>query len=129
MSSNREEDFGRITGTSSLCFIRDARGRIYQSSDRGKSWVLNSDTGSSFNNLQNADHFNDALVVFTTRNDDVYYSTDQGTSWSNSVAPTSFIHDVAVLDENTIVVGGSSSEIARSVDGGANWITVVTRDR
>ena len=124
-------------------------GVIFRSADRGSTWTTTpiavtmggNDLGRGMGERLVVDPNDDAILLFGTRNDGLYRSTDSGASWSVvSAFPTKgdakYGLPVVVFDKRggtsagstTIYVAAASkstgSNLYRTTDGGGTWSLV-----
>ena len=97
---------------------------IYNCLAQQPGWeIIPSGTTSEFNSIHYLDPFNLYLCGDLLMN---FSSTDSGSTWQvTSYTPPVTLHDIFVIDQNTIVTVGDAGTILRSVDGGNNWTGII----
>jgi photosystem II stability/assembly factor-like uncharacterized protein len=105
-------------------------GLTYRTIDGGNSWeLLNSGCGDEVTGIDFAD---DEFGIAVTYNGYVFRTVDRGGQWDVSrlretgevFGRHEGLNAVAVIDRNTVVVGGSGGLLFRSDDGGQNWDSI-----
>ena len=109
------------TNTSTL-YAEMTDGRLYQSSDSGRSWKLTTDEGKGLA----IDYFNGTL--YRSAWEDIIRSQDNGETWESYGALEGFVEDVEINPAQIIYSVGQCDEGNRycifiSFDGGNSWQT------
>lgn len=102
---------------------------LVQSADGGKTWTdLGTAPTSSIEKYVDI-HFINAgtgFIAVEKYGGRVYKTTDAGATWTRMTLPGGSsvpeLTNLSVLDENSVIVFGTSGYIAKTTDGGASWI-------
>ncbi len=97
------------------------RGRIYASTDGGRSWRV-SDKGLPGDATVNDFAVAGAVVFVGTSGDGVYASRDAGASWELVMAPGGDAAVNAMVTTSSVVMAGTRTHgVVASKDGGKSW--------
>jgi hypothetical protein len=104
---------------------------IYLSKDYGVTWKsLRDGLAYPFNNYTSVFISNDAKVMVYNGWQSLFYSTDQGTTWTRSTPNDAYSNliisypsNIVGSDDGSVLYGGGY-RICKSVDGGKNWSVI-----
>jgi photosystem II stability/assembly factor-like uncharacterized protein len=104
------------------------KGAIYHTSDGGTTWIIQKDTSSRYQNINNV-YFYDAMHGWACGDTGtVLYTMDGGSTWIQSVnVPTmENLLGIDFVNTNIGFICGKGGVIIRTQDGGVNWILLST---
>jgi photosystem II stability/assembly factor-like uncharacterized protein len=106
-------------------YIVASHGRVLRTSDGGANWEL---TQLDTNLFLTSVHFYDPMNgVIADSYGSILISHNGGISWVNAnFNPAGqYIYEITMVDATTGYLIGSNSMIAKTIDGGANWNTII----
>ncbi|MBN8547133.1 MAG: T9SS type A sorting domain-containing protein [Ignavibacteria bacterium] len=98
-------------------------GVIIKSTDGGNSWIsLTSGLTDTIKDLK----FVSALTGYFVAKNKIYKTTDSGVTWFlNYTASTNiYLNEISALNENEIIVVGSSKNTYYTTNGGISWLNI-----
>lgn len=110
-------------GTLLLAVYENGLAHIYSSTNEGANWNKYSFT-INFTSTDFAINPQGAIYL-STAGYGIYYSTDNGISWSN-IAPVGPDFSCLFIDGNTVYAGTRGNWVYRATDGTSNWHLVYT---
>ena len=107
-----------ISGTN--LFVSSDTGAVFYSADSGKSWKNVSIGSIKVEVLSLA--VSDSILVAGTNGYYVFFSTNNGTSWTESYSSPASVF--ALVTDSTDIIAGGYNGIFRSSDNGSDWTKI-----
>ena len=112
--------------TLAACVEKDGAGRVYVSTNNGKTWKAKKLANKSCS----AAFFSDECGLWVSFSDmDIFHSMDEGRTWKTvhaSGIPSAHITDICMLSPKEGIFGVSNNKILRTTDGGKTFQNVPT---
>lgn len=112
--------------TLAACVEKDGEGRLYISTNNGKTWKLKKIASKPCS----AAFFSEESGLWLSFSDtDILNTKDEGSSWKTYHAPalpSTYITDICMMSASEGLFGVSSNKILRTSDGGKTFQTVST---
>ena len=112
--------------TLAACVEKDGEGRVYISTNNGKTWKAKKIAKKSCS----AAFYSDECGLWISFSDmDILHSMDEGRTWKTihaSGIPSAHITDICMLNQKEGLFGVSNNKILRTTDGGKTFQNVET---
>lgn len=112
--------------TLAACVEKDGAGRVYVSTNNGKTWKAKKFANKSCS----AAFFSDECGLWVSFSDmDIFHSMDEGRTWKTvhaSGIPSAHITDICMLSPKEGIFGVSNNKILSTTDGGKTFQNVPT---
>ncbi len=112
--------------TLAACVEKDGEGRVYISTNNGKTWKAKKIAKKSCS----AAFYSDECGLWVSFSDmDILHSMDEGRTWKTihaSGIPSAHITDICMLNQKEGLFGVSNNKILRTTDGGKTFQNVET---
>jgi hypothetical protein len=122
LSNSGNDDVGPTRGfTKDIYYVYTCTSQgAFRSSDNGSTWISKS---AGLTNLLGSGILKVGSKLFYVGTTGVYISSDQGENWTSAGLSTTDVRSIAAIND-TLYVGTNGSGIYKSIDLGANWVTV-----
>ena len=112
--------------TLAMCTEKDGEGRVYISSNNGKTWKAKKLASSPCS----AAFYSDESGLWVSFSDmDIYHSMDEGRTWKTihvPAVPSAHITDICMLSAKEGLFGVSGNKILHTTDGGKTFESIPT---
>ncbi len=131
--ANQAEEYGTVglysVGDNGIVFFPTTKGRIFKSSDKGKTWtVMTTPINGSRIDIAFADEQNGLLYGGPDNSEKVYTTTDGGDNWTIVTDDNVYTGDIKYVNGTEKMYVSCDKGASYSVDGGNNWIKYPTMD-